>query len=80
MTVRQAVGMLLRRPEKRDEDQEASIQAMAALQPEMRRTVTLLEWFARILRNREGEQLEEWLAEAEATGIPDMKGFVGKRR
>jgi transposase len=80
LTGREAVGLLLRVPEKRNEDQEAAIQALAALQPEIRRMVTLFEWFAHILRNRESEQLEEWMAEAEGTGITDMKGFVAKLR
>ena len=78
LTGREAVGLLLRVPEKLNEDQEAAIQALAALQPEIRRMVTLFEWFAHLLRNRESEQLEEWMAEAEGTGITDMKGFVAK--
>jgi transposase len=80
LTVRAAVGLLLRTPEKRNEDQEAAIRALASLQPEIGRTVRLFEWFARILRNRESEQIEEWMAEAEGTGIADMKGFVAKLR
>jgi hypothetical protein len=76
--VREAVGLLLRVPEKRNEDQEADIQALAVPQPEIGRTVTLFEvtlfeWFAHILRSRESEQLEEWMAEAEGTGITDMR-------
>jgi AcrR family transcriptional regulator len=77
LTVREAVGLLLRRPEKRNEDQEATIQALAALQPEIGRTVRLFEWFAHILRNRESEQLEEWMAEAEGTGITDWDAALG---
>jgi transposase len=80
LTVRKAVRLLLRRAEKRNEDQEAAIQALAALQPEIGRTVRLFEWFAHILRNRESQQLEEWTAEAEGTGVTDMKGFVAKLR
>ena len=80
LTVREAVGLLLRRPEKRNEDQEAAIQALAALQPEIGHAVRLFEWFAHILRNRESQQLEEWTAEAEGTGVTDMKGFVAKLR
>jgi transposase len=80
LTVREAVGLLLRVPETRNEDEKAAIQALAALQTEIGRTVRLFEWFAHILRNRESEQLEEWMAEAEGTGITDMKGFVAKLR
>jgi transposase len=42
--------------------------------------VTLFEWFARMLRNRESKQLEDWMAEAEGTGTIDMKGFVARLR
>jgi transposase len=78
LTVREAVGLLLRAPAKRSEEQEATIQTLAALQPEIGRTVMLLEWFTGILRNRASEQLAEWMAEAEDCGIAEMKGFVGK--
>jgi transposase len=80
LTVRKAVGLLLRESEKRNEKEQATIQALAALQPEIGRTVTLLEWFTRIVRNRESEQLAEWMAEAEDSGIAEMKGFVVKLR
>jgi transposase len=78
LTVREAVGLLLRAPAKRSEEQQATIQTLAALQPEIGRTVMLLERFTGILRNLESEQLAEWMAEAEDCGIAEMKGFVVK--
>lgn len=75
LTVREAVGLLLRAPAKRSEEQQATIQTLAALQPEIGRTVILLEWFTGILRNRASEQLAEWMAEAEDCGIAEMKGL-----
>lgn len=49
LTVREAVGLLLRVPEKRNEVQQATIQTLAALQPEIGCTVRLFEWFAHLL-------------------------------
>lgn len=81
LTVRKAVGLLLRRSEKRNEDQQATIQALAALEQDtIGRTVKLFEWFTHILRNRKSEQLMQWMAEAEESGIAEMEGFAVKLR
>ena len=81
LTVREAVGLLLRRSEKRNEDQQATIPTLAALQPDtIGCTVKLFEWFTHILRNRKSEQLAGWMAEAEESGIAEMEGFVVKLR
>ena len=80
LTLREAVGILLRRPKNRDEEHQATIHAIMALQPELRDTVKLFEEFATMIRNQEGENLEKWMEEAESSGIAEVKGFVVKLR
>ncbi len=54
---------------------------------DIRRSVLLLEEFARMLWKREEgsseqarESLEHWMAEAEDSGVPELKAFVVKLR
>ena len=80
LTPRKALGLLLRHPNDRSEEQCSAIQTVGKLDPELRRAVDLFEGFARLVRRHQNEKLEEWLRRAEASGIDEIKRFVSKLR
>ena len=77
---RLVASLVLRRPEKRTEEQRAYLKLVAAEDPAIASAVDLAEDFLVMLRRREGDRLEAWLAAAEASGVDDLKRFAGKLR
>lgn len=84
LTPTQAVGILVRRPTNRTEDEQRTLDQVQAAHPEVGQAVRRFEAFAQLLRNRPAEdarqRLEQWMAEAEATEIPELTAFVTKLR
>lgn len=84
LTPAQAAGILLTRPEKRATAEQATLQQMRALHPELTTVVELWESFAALVRDRDepdaAGQLERWLAEAAGSGVAELKAFATKLR
>ena len=77
---RQVAAIVLRRPEKRSNEQRAYLTQLSATDSAIATAIALAEEFLVMLRRREGEQLPAWLAAAETSGIEDLKRFAGKLR
>jgi len=77
---RQVAAIVLRRPEKRSNDQRAYLTQLSATDPTIATTTDLAEDFLLMLRWREGTRLATWLDRAEASGITDLARFAGKLR
>jgi transposase len=77
---RQAAGLLLRRPEKRTDEQRAYLQQLRVADPTIATATDLVADFLTMLRRREGERLPVWLDAAEASGIGDLARFARKLR
>ena len=80
LTPRQAVGPLLVPPERRTAQHEATIRQLKALDPQVKQSATLLERFARILRERGAEDLADWVRDAAQSGIEELVEFVKRLR
>lgn len=77
---RLVAALVLRRPERRTEEQRAYLKLVSAEEPAIATAVDLTEDFLMMLRRREGARLLVWLDAAEASGIDELKRFAGKLR
>jgi transposase len=77
---RLVAALVLRRPERRTDEQRAYLKLLTGEEPAIATAIKLAEAFLVMLRRREGERLPDWLAEAEASGIDELARFAGKLR
>jgi transposase len=84
LTPQQAAGLLLVRPERRTSAEQAAVEAVQGLHPEIAAAATLLTRFAGMIRERTGEsasgQLAQWMDDAERAGSSELTNFVVKLR
>jgi transposase len=77
---RLVASLVVRRPERRSDEQRAYLKLLSAEEPAIAAAVGLAEDFLVMLRRREGKRLEAWLDGAEASGIEELKRFARKLR
>ena len=82
LTPRQAMGLLLLRPDAQRAEERQTVEQLKALDPEIQQAARLLERFAQLLRagpSRHPEQrLDHWIAEVADAGLPEFTAFVTK--
>ena len=66
----------MRREEKLSEEEAAYLKRLCASDPAVADAQRLTQWFARIVCDRECEELDGWLEEAEASEALAMKRFA----
>ena len=71
---RQAVFLLLRRPEELDADEQETLALLRLLHAEMDQVYELVQQFVQMLRTRTGEQLDGWLERVKASQIRELQG------
>jgi transposase len=80
-TVREVRQWILRRPDRLDPRDRDRLQAICAHSPIVAATTELAQAFARLLRERRGQQLGAWVQMVEAADIPELRAFaVGLRK
>ena len=75
-TARQAAALFLRRREKLTAGQEAYLERLGALDETSAEAYRLTQEFAGMVRRLEGEKLDRWLEEAEASEAAVMRRFA----
>jgi len=75
-TARQAAALFLKRSEKLTTDQEAYLDRLGTMDETLADAYRLTQEFARMVRGLEGEKLDEWLAEADASEAVVMWRFA----
>jgi transposase len=80
LTPHTAAFLLLRRPERCSETEQAAMIQLRACHPEIATAIAFTVRFAVIVRERRGERLSEWLTDAEASGIRELRQFALKVR
>jgi transposase len=80
-TVRHVCQWILRRPDRLEREDREHLQTICARCPTLATTVQLVQGFARLLRERRGVQhLVAWVAEVEASDIPELHAFASGLR
>jgi transposase len=71
-----AVCLFMWPPEKLDEDERMDLAALRQVHPDLE-TAYCLTWdFLQMLRKREGERLDTWLACVHESGLPELASFA----
>ena len=76
LSSRQAMFLVLRRPEDLEADEQETLLTLRYLHSEIDLAYGLVQQFAQMLRTRTGEQLGTWLEQVRASGIRALQGFV----
>ena len=77
---RHVASLVLRRPDRRTDEQRAYRTQLRTADPAIAAAVDLVDDFLLMLRRREGERFPDWLDAAEASDIDEVKRFAGKLR
>ena len=80
MTPHRAVGLLLKRAEERTEEETQALLRVDQIHPDVARTRLLMQQFLQLLRERHGHELDQWLAAAFHSEVPEWRAFVRKLR
>ena len=67
--------LLLRRPSDLDEKEQTLLKQLYARSPELVRARQLAQHFLRLVRERRGRELDNWVADVHTTGPPELRGF-----
>lgn len=73
---RDAVFLLLRRPEERETEDRETLALLRSLHVEVEQAYELVQQFTQMLRTRTGEQLDTWLEKVRVSRIRELQGFV----
>ena len=74
--VRHITSWILHDPATLDESEQASLDDVRAHCPHLDALATHVTEFAKILTGRRGEQLDAWIAQANADDQPDLRSFI----
>jgi transposase len=87
MTPARAAGFVVMRPEQRTTEVQRALEQLSALHPEIQTALALFAAFAAfatLIRKRSAaqpsSQLEQWIAQATASGVSELKAFATKLR
>jgi transposase len=75
-SVRHLRWLLLRPHKTLKEHEQRTLAQLLTAHPEVAHLYEVLQAFGALLRGRCVEQLDPWLRQAAATGIPELRGFV----
>jgi transposase len=79
-SARQLSFALIRREEKRTEEQQRQVKRLQAGSAELREGLELAASFAALVRKLATGSLGDWLAKAEGAGFPEMRSFAASLR
>lgn len=71
-----AVCLFMRHPDKLDEGEQMDLAALRQVHPDLETAYRLTQDFLQMLRKREGERLDAWLALVHQSGLPELKSFA----
>jgi len=71
-----AVGLFMRHPDKLDEGEQMDLAALRQVHPDLETAYYLTQDFLQMLRKREGERLDTWLANVQESDLPEMASFA----
>jgi transposase len=80
LTPRRATGLMLRAALDLTEEERSALGQVCQIHPHVKRFNMLFQQFAHMLRDRRGEELDQWLQAAFHAGIPELRAFVKKLR
>ncbi|SRR5579883_106301 len=80
MTPQRVVGLMLYREEELSGEEKVALSQVCQCHSEIKRASALFQFFARMLRERQGEELDDWFHAAFHAGVPELRACVNKVR
>ena len=74
--VRDVTGWMLRHPDSLDDDEKLKLKNVQARCPHLGALAGHVTEFAKMLTGRHGERLDDWIAAADASDLPDLHSFT----
>ncbi len=71
-----AVSLFMRRPDKLEEIEREQLAAFRQAEPSLDTTYQLVQDFLLMMRKREGERLDTWLSQVNASQLPELESFA----
>ncbi len=76
LSPRHVAWIFLSRPNALTEKHSAQLTRLRAASTTLAGAYTLVQSFARMVRERQGDQLDAWIHDARASGIAELRGFA----
>jgi transposase len=76
LSVPQATWLFFRKEADLDETEQQNLEHLRQAHPGVEKAYHLVSAFLQMLRERTGQQLEQWLTDAEESGLPEFESFV----
>jgi len=74
-TSRAAVCLFMQHPDTLDEDERAALSALRQAHPRLPTAYGFTQNFLQMKHQREGERLDTWLTQVQASQLPERKPF-----
>ena len=68
--------LLARKRDDLDQDEQARLDQLLNLSPEVQTVYAFLQAFLKLVRERKHQELRSWMEQAIRSGIPELKSFV----
>ena len=75
-TLRNLTWSIIRRPDRREADEQLQLDRLLQVDPELNTVVTLAQDFAASLREQHADDLDAWLERARESGLRAMRAFA----
>ncbi|MFJ9248619.1 ISL3 family transposase [Streptomyces sp. NPDC101776] len=75
-SVRDVTSWITRHPDRLDDDQAQRLKAVLTRCPQLDRTARHVRSFAELMNNRQGRDLDQWIADVQADDLPALHSFV----
>jgi transposase len=75
-TSKAAVCLFMQHPDALDEDERGDLAALRQVHPALEAAYGLTQDFLQMVRKREGERLDTWLAQVQASQLPELQSFA----
>jgi len=76
LSVPQATWLFFRKETDLDEKEQQNLEDLRQAHPSIEKAYHLVSAFLQMLRERTGQHLEQWLTEAQESGLPEFEPFV----
>src|SRR6266536_3244274 len=76
LSVPQATWLFFRKEPDLDETEQQNLEQLRQAHPSIEKAYQLVSDFLQMLRERTGQHLEQWLTNAEESGLPEFETFV----
>jgi transposase len=80
LTPSRAIWLVLRRPERRGEEDERRLAALQDAHPDLGAAVELAQDFTRMVRDRQPQRLDAWLTRAAQSALAPFRSFATRLR